>query len=65
MSQLVNGRIPANTECPFRARCPFAQSFPGRKPKCHHLGVNHPVPFSCATARLFVIMDREENNDPE
>lgn len=66
MKELVNGRIPAYTRCPFREECPFAN---GRKPACHHQGVDHPVPFSCATARLFVIIKQDQPesvfNDPE
>lgn len=47
---LVNGSVPANTECPYKFECAdFARNF------CIHLGKNHPVPFSCAMARSFEI----------
>lgn len=46
MSHLVAGKIPANTECPFLAEC-------GMSERCHHLGKEHPVAFSCATARAY------------
>ena len=44
ISRLMNGRIPAHTECPFKNICTYS---------CHHVGVQHLVPFSCAMARLF------------
>jgi hypothetical protein len=50
MKQLVQGKIPAFTDCPFRARCPS-----GTNGKCAQQGVNHPVPFSCGFARAFEI----------
>lgn len=48
MSSLVDGRIPARTECPFRVGCKIAQ-----EGACRHKGVNHAREFSCATARGF------------
>jgi hypothetical protein len=53
MKQLVEGKISANTECPFRARCPSASDG-----TCHHKGTAHPVPFSCGFARLFEIFGK-------
>jgi hypothetical protein len=53
MSILINGRIPPNTECPYRNRCSVAKNN-----DCNHKGIEHLIPFSCAIARLFVIMDR-------
>lgn len=51
--RLVDGKIPANTACPYRVDCPSAQSF-----TCGHKGGDHPVPFSCGYARLFEIYNR-------
>lgn len=53
MTELVNGRIPAHTECPYKARCAFQQNG-----TCKHKGVDHNVPFSCAVSRAFVLIDR-------
>jgi hypothetical protein len=53
MTTLVNGKIPANTVCPYRARCPFAE-----KGTCHHKGVDHNCAFSCGAARAYAIIDR-------
>lgn len=52
MSSLVMGRIPAFTKCPFAGKCPSAKSG-----KCHHQGETHPVPFSCASARAFDMLE--------
>ena len=49
VSQLVDGRIPAHTVCPFRDACGFA---------CSHLGKKHTVAYSCASARAFDLMAR-------
>ena len=48
---LVQGKIPAHTECPFRDQCKYAA-----EGQCKHQGEAHTVPFSCGTARLFFIM---------
>lgn len=52
--KLVNGRIPANTVCPFRGVCPnIDYVFPGSTKKnnfCYHTGVNHNVPYQCNVA---------------
>jgi len=58
MSELVNGRIPAHTECPYRAECPQAEAG-----ICHHKGVDHECEFSCALARLFKIVKEGEARD--
>lgn len=54
-SSLLNedGRISANTECPFRSKCEIAAAN-----RCHHLSAEHSVPFSCATARGFDLLQR-------
>ena len=52
-SLLVDGRIPARTECPFAAQCTFNQNN-----ECRHNGADHAVPFSCATARGFDLIQR-------
>lgn len=46
-------RIPAQTECHWRHECPHAQAR-----ECKHQGERHPVPFSCAAARLFAVRDK-------
>lgn len=46
-------RIPAQTECHWRRECPHAQAR-----ECKHMGERHPVPFSCAAARLFAVRDK-------
>lgn len=45
--ELVNGKIPPNTICPYREKCPSA------KTDCGHRGIEHKVAYSCGTARLF------------
>jgi hypothetical protein len=57
MNQLVEGRIPAHTPCPFRSECTEAANG-----HCAHMGTEHTVPFSCGYARLFNIMGRA--NEP-
>lgn len=54
---LVNGRIPANTICPFRSECEIAEGG-----ACNHQGIRHNVTFSCASARGFELVrkNREE-----
>ena len=51
MGQLVEGKIPANTVCPYRESCTEA-----RNGNCGHMGKEHTVPYSCGYARLFKIM---------
>lgn len=51
MSELVEGKIPANTVCPYRTECTEAQNG-----NCGHRGTEHTVPYSCGYARLFKIM---------
>lgn len=51
MGQLVEGKIPANTVCPYRESCTEAQNG-----NCGHMGKEHTVPYSCGYARLFKIM---------
>ena len=53
MTQLVNGKIPAKQDCPFRKECPTAAS-----QMCKHTGAEHTVAFSCGAARLFAILER-------
>lgn len=50
MNELVNGRIPSNTVCPFRAQCMAAI-----RNQCKHFGTEHNVPFSCGYARWFAL----------
>jgi hypothetical protein len=54
MTVLVEGKIPAGTECPFRNECNEAKNG-----DCGHQGVNHTVPYSCGYARLFNIFTRD------
>ena len=52
-SKLVNGLIPAKTECPFRAdqTCPMSRTY-------GHRGEEHPQDFSCGAARFWDMMHR-------
>lgn len=50
---LVDGKIPPNTECPYKDKCEIFQA-----QKCHHQGLNHATAFSCAVARGFAIVSR-------
>lgn len=54
-SKLVAGRIPAHTECPFRAGCAIAANS-----TCHHKGTEHNVEFSCGAARAYDLIQRNE-----
>lgn len=45
---LIDGKIPPNTDCPYKEKCEIFQS-----QKCHHQGLNHTTAFSCAVARAF------------
>lgn len=51
--KLVDGRIPAHTECPFRTQCAFAI-----RDACSHKGKDHNVPFSCGAARAYELVNR-------
>lgn len=53
MSKLINGKIPANTECPWKDKCSTAL-----ESKCNHKGLQHDIPFSCGFARGFAICER-------
>jgi hypothetical protein len=48
MNQLVEGKIPPNTVCPFKTECNEALNG-----NCGHNGMLHTVPYSCGYARLF------------
>ena len=50
--RLVEGKIPAYTACPWAQRCELKQSN-----ACHHRGIEHAVPFSCAVARGFELIE--------
>lgn len=51
----AEGRIPPKTVCPFKPSCLFAEPAVAA---CKHKGVEHNTPFSCASARLFVVLDQ-------
>lgn len=53
MNKLTEGKIPANTVCPFKSQCPSATD-----KTCGHTGEAHNVPYSCGFARLFNIFNR-------
>jgi hypothetical protein len=57
MSRLVDGWIPAHTACPFREHCNFAKPNDMGETVCFHKGVEHTTAFSCATARLFDMVE--------
>lgn len=44
-TKLVNWKIPARTECPYREQCD--------EKRCAHSGESHPVEFRCAIAEAF------------
>jgi hypothetical protein len=46
--RLVDGNIPANTKCPYKDKCGIKAAG-----ECRHLGKDHPVAFSCASARAY------------
>jgi hypothetical protein len=45
---LVDGNIPAHTECPWYGACSMEA-----EGTCHHNGIAHTVDFSCGAARGF------------
>jgi len=49
---LINGCIPAYTECPFKDKC--------RPTRCHHKGKKHEVPFSCGFARAYDLIESKK-----
>lgn len=50
MTKLVDGCVPAFTDCPYRKECgDYGQNY------CLQEGVKHNVPFSCAIARSYEI----------
>jgi hypothetical protein len=49
---LIDGRIPAYQECPFRKNCEIATAG-----NCYHKGIEHNVEFSCAAARGFELIN--------
>lgn len=49
-----HGTIPAHEECPYREQCPMAHR------TCVHKGYGHTVPFSCASARGYVITEKRK-----
>jgi hypothetical protein len=51
-SKLVDGKIPAYMECPFRGKCEIA-----KENICNHRGVFHNVMYSCASARAFDLIE--------
>ena len=50
---LVDGLIPAHTECPYKSKCAFAI-----KDACWHKGRFHDVAFSCGAARGWALVER-------
>jgi hypothetical protein len=54
-SKLLDGRIPAYQECPFRKDCRIAQDN-----ECHHMGKFSANEFSCGLARAFDLIQRYE-----
>lgn len=53
MTKLVEGRIPVGSVCPFKDKCEIGSS-------CYHTGKFHRMPFSCATARAYDLIERYE-----
>ena len=54
-SKLVDGRIPAYQECPFRKDCRIAQDS-----ECHRMGKFVAHEYSCGLARAFDLIQRYE-----
>ena len=52
---LVNGKIPAFTECPYKVECKERTST-----KCFHNGDKHVVDYSCGMARFLKLILKEE-----
>jgi hypothetical protein len=50
--KLVNGKIPAFTECPYKGQCKTAKIG-----QCGHFGKDHPKSFSCSIARILTVID--------
>lgn len=60
MNGLVNGKIPKGVQCPFKNKCVFA-FHPVNGVVCRRpLAMGND--FSCASARLFSIIEREKKN---
>lgn len=57
-SKLKFGKIPANTECPFKSGCAYAKHDGTNHSMCHHQGKEHPIEYSCGAARAFDLMER-------
>lgn len=53
MNKLVDGKIPAGQECPYKDICPSVIDT-----TCGHKGTEHKLPYSCGYARLFKIMEK-------
>lgn len=51
--RLVDGKIPAFAECPYSSKC--VNKGAGL---CYHLGEEHNVAYSCATARAFEMVQK-------
>ncbi len=65
MNGLVAGKIPKGVECPFRDRCDFFKNrdgWPKRWVCKRHTPEAMENNFSCATARLFSIIESESEN---
>lgn len=56
--QLVKGKIPAHTKCPFTKECIYSNEHIGDG-LCKHKGIEHKTPFSCATARAIDLLEKE------
>jgi hypothetical protein len=52
--KLIDGRIPAFTECPYKDKC--------EAKVCHHTGTKHKIPFSCAFARAFELLEKYQSS---
>ena len=52
-SKLVNGKIPAHTECPYKDICRYKKS-----DSCYHLGKGHIREFGCGIARGFALDEK-------
>lgn len=55
---LVEGKIPALTDCPYRNKCQTSENG-----LCAQKGAEHPVPFSCGTARAIELYTKHHDRN--
>lgn len=58
MSKLIQGKIPAFTECPYKNKCSSITTG-----NCNHTGIMHTKAYSCGFARAFQIFSIPSTKD--